>query len=238
MTSSIKDRLALIHDKIAHAAEISGRKPRDITLVGVTKTLPSEMVIDGYNAGLRNFGENRLQGAPEKIIESRLSIGDKFDDSVWHFIGTLQKNKVRKVVDHFDYIQSLDSHSLIQRVDRIAGETGRKLHGLIQINVSSAESQQGVMFEKIEEFVENIPEIENLTIDGIMTIGPNTNDNDEIRRSFSLIRKLSEKLSENRIKNINFNTISMGMSGDYEIAIEEGATLVRIGTAIFGPRKV
>jgi PLP dependent protein len=112
------------------------------------------------------------------------------------------------------------------------------LHGLIQINVSSAESQQGVMFEKIEEFVENIPEIENLTIDGIMTIGPNTNDNDEIRRSFSLIRKLSEKLSENRIKNINFNTISMGMSGDYEIAIEEGATLVRIGTAIFGPRKV
>ncbi len=238
MTSSIKDRLSLIHDKIAHAAEISGRKQSDITLVGVTKTLPSEMVIDGFNAGLRNFGENRFQGAPEKIDQSLKVIGPEFNDSLWHFIGTLQKNKVRKVVDHFGYIQSLDSHSLIQRVDRIAGETGRKLRGLIQINVSGAESQQGIPFDEVEEFVKNIPELENLIIDGIMTIGPNTSDRDEVRRSFSLIRELSEKLSENRIKNINFNTISMGMSGDYEIAIEEGATLVRVGTAIFGPRKV
>ncbi len=237
MERTIAERLAELNSKIELAADKAGRKAEDIQLLAVSKTMPAEMVIEAYDAGQKHFGENRMQEVPEKIAEVGSKISPFSGLPTWHFIGHLQSNKVRKVLELFDYIQSIDSFKLIDRIDRIAGEIGKTARCLLQVNISGSESQFGFEPGKIVEAAGSASGRENLVIDGLMTIGPLTNDEVTLRKAFSNIRRLSEEISSLNLPGISMSTLSMGMSGDYKIAIEEGSTIVRVGTLIFGERK-
>jgi pyridoxal phosphate enzyme (YggS family) len=212
------------------AAERSGRDPRDIALMGVSKFQPIEAICAAFNCGLKLFGENRVQEREEK---SALWTGD---GAVWHMIGHLQRNKVRKAVALFDCIESVDSVELADSIERIISENIEVLYPiLIEVNVSGESSKEGVppevVFVLLEDILERCP---HLTVEGFMTIGPNVSDRRAIRESFVSLRNLRDEARKRF--GIPLPHLSMGMSGDYEIAIEEGSTIVRVGTGIFGLR--
>lgn len=236
--TGVAERHRVIIDRIDSAARKSGRSISDITLVGVTKTLPVSLVLEGAESGLLNFGENRFQGVVEKVKEVKENLGPQQAQRVsWHFIGHIQSNKAKKIIETFDYIQSIDSLKLVNRIERLAEEIGKKVKGLLQVNISGAETQGGIPLEKLENVLESIGQLNNLEIQGFMAIGPRTNDNDVIRSNY---RKFKEHIDSLRVKgytSVGFQELSMGMSGDFDIAIEEGATIVRVGTALFGPRQ-
>lgn len=239
MQSALSDRLEDVRARVAEAARRAGRDPGDVTIIGVTKTLPAELVAEGVEAGLTELGENRFQGIPEKQAKVAELVGeDHAADLKWHFIGHLQTNKVRSVLETFTMIHSLDRESLVDRVDRIAGELGLVAHGLIQVNISGAESQGGVEPEDLVSLAESASNRDFLRIHGLMAIGPNTEDREAIRQAFRALAGYSRQLEEKNFSGVTMEMLSMGMSGDYEIAVEEGATHVRIGTAIFGPRRI
>ncbi|MFH0881511.1 MAG: YggS family pyridoxal phosphate-dependent enzyme [bacterium] len=235
--NALSQRLAEVQRQIAEAARIANRDPAGVTIIGVTKTLPAELVAEGVAAGLTNLGENRLQGVPEKVeMVKRLAGAGLAERLTWHFIGHLQTNKVRSVLETFTLIHSLDRENLVDRVDRTAGELGIVAHGLIQVNVSGAESQGGVEPEALMKLAEIASNREFLRVHGLMAIGPNTDNADDIRRAFRSVRGLAAEVGATNLPGVTMEMLSMGMSNDYQIAVEEGATHVRIGTAIFGPR--
>ncbi len=233
---SIAERLLLVREQIANAAVKAGREPSEIQLLAVSKTKPAEMVVEAVQAGQTMFGENKLQGAPEKIDRVAELLLPENPRPIWHFIGHLQSNKVRKVLEQFSFVQSLDSAKLVDRVERIAGEMGIAAHGLLQVNIAEADSQFGFPVDDVMEMVEACAEYSSLHIDGLMAIGPNTDDEVEIASAFASVRKLAEKIESQHIANVSMKTLSLGMTDDMEIAIAEGSTMVRVGTAIFGPR--
>jgi len=225
----IRAGLARVREGIAEAAAKSGRDPGEVTLVGITKTHPAESVAATFALGLKDMGENRIQEAADKIPLLPSGI-------TWHMVGSLQTNKARQALGLFGLIQSLDRPRLAEVLNRVAGETGRPCHALIQVNVTGARGQGGVTPGEAGKLFEICLALPYLRIDGLMAIGPYPAGEDEIRAAYRGVVDLFKRLAPRA--GPGFGTLSFGMSGDYRIAVEEGSTLVRVGTAIFGGRMV
>ncbi|HMT07442.1 MAG TPA: YggS family pyridoxal phosphate-dependent enzyme [Pyrinomonadaceae bacterium] len=224
MESVLNDRIASIREQIARAAERSGRDPSDIRLVAVSKTHPASTLREAIGFGLNIFGENKVQEAESKIVE----LGR--DAAEWHLIGHLQSNKARKAVQLFDVIQSVDSLELAQRLERICGEEGRtELRVLIQVDLSGEATKSGTDVAKLDELVLFISSCKHLRLQGFMLLPPYSDDPEKTRQYFRKLRDIRDQL-------LPGGELSMGMSHDFEVAIEEGATVVRVGTALFGDR--
>ena len=229
---SIAQNLALVRDRIAAAARRAGRQPEDIALMAVSKTFPAERIREAYDAGLRLFGENRVQEFAGKTDALR-----DLRDAEWHLIGHLQTNKAAKAVELFAAVDSVDSLRLAQKLNASAQQLGKKLKVLIEINVGGEAAKSGVAPEsrELEELLSAAPELEHLEFRGLMTIPPFTEDPQEARPYFRKLRELRDQIAR-RLPAFNMRELSMGMSHDFEVAIEEGSTCVRVGTAIFGER--
>jgi pyridoxal phosphate enzyme (YggS family) len=218
-----------IKEKIDTALSKTGRSDDEVTLIAVTKGFKAERVFQAYEAGIRHFGENRVQEAATKIPGLP-------DDITWHMIGHLQRNKTKEALKLFDIIQSVDSKRLAVEVSKRAETLNLMARVLIQVNTAFEETKFGVEPEELPGLFETIEQLENIEVSGLMTIGPFTENVDRIRRSFRLLRKLFEDTEGAGYRNVSMEHLSMGMTDDYEIALEEGATMLRIGRAIFGPR--
>jgi pyridoxal phosphate enzyme (YggS family) len=236
LDTQIRHNLEVVQNNINKAAKRAGRSPDDIKLVVVTKTHPVEIVRLVIEAGAKFLGENYVAEAQAKIE----ALGNDAQPS-WHMIGHVQSRKAGLVVKYFDYIHSLDSTKLAQRLNQQAKEENRILSVLLELNVSGEESKGGWQLGNEQEWenlfpvIESITILPNLRVCGLMTMPPFSLNPDEVRPSFVKLRQFSEYLSR-YFPQCNWEELSMGMSGDYEVAIEEGATLVRIGQAILGPR--
>ena len=226
----IADNLHRVNDGIRAAARSAGRDVDEIRLVAISKTVGPERVREAYAAGQRLFGENRAQ----ELLSKTAALGDLAID--WHFVGHLQKNKVRHVVALAALIHSVDSLDLARRIDERAAP-GPPQPVLVQVNVSGEESKSGVAPERLTELLDGLVPLANLSVEGLMTIGPLTTDAAAIRTAFRSLRRALEQQRARGRPGAPLRELSMGMSGDFETAIEEGATLVRIGTAIFGERQ-
>ena len=227
--SQLAANIAHVRNTIAEAAQRVGRTPEEITLVAVSKTKPVELVEIAYNLGVTDFGENRVQEALPKIAAFHP------DGLRWHLIGHLQSNKASKVVGPFDYVQSVDSLHIAQTLNRHAGEHGKRLRVLLQINISGEESKEGMTATEAPELARQILALPHLEIQGLMTIAPLVQDPEEVRPVFRNLRLLRDQLRA-ELPQCSWQHLSMGMTDDYIVAIEEGATIVRIGRAIFGER--
>jgi len=220
-----------VRSTIAAAARQAQRRPEEITLIAVSKTVSVELVKMAYNLGVTNFGENRVQEALPKIAAFHPA------EVRWHMIGHLQSNKSAKVVDSFDSVQSVDSLHLAQALNRHAGEKGKRLPILLQINVSGESSKEGISPSQVTEVARQILALPHLEVQGLMTIAPLVADPEEVRPVFRDLRLLRDRL-RTELPTCSWQHLSMGMTDDYIIAIEEGATIVRIGRAVFGERFV
>lgn len=223
----IADNIKRIEEKILNKCISIGRHRNEITLIGVTKTQPVEIIKQAIESGLKDIGENKAQELKDKY--EKLSSGVR-----WHFIGHLQTNKVKYVIKAADFIHSVDSIKLAEEINKKALQINKKQNVLLEIKTSNEATKFGLMDEKeIFETAQYCFEASNLNLIGLMTIAPFTDDADLIRKSFIQLRKLKEKLNN---AGFNLTELSMGMTNDFEIAIEEGSTMLRIGTAIFGER--
>jgi len=228
--NNIRDNIKDIRRRIADAAEGCGRRPGEITLVAIGKTFGGELIEEAYRAGISDFGENYVQEAIQKI--TGLDIKPR-----WHFIGHLQKNKVRPVVKHFQTIDSVDSPALLERVNRIAGEEGRHTEVLLQVNLVGEESKFGFEPAEVEPAIEKAAAFRNVDIRGLMLLPPFYEKPERNRINFRRLRKMAEEIDKRGFLNWENRYLSMGMTDDFEIAIEEGSNAVRIGRAIFGQRR-
>jgi len=228
--SDIASNLFKVQENMRKAALKVGRGIEDIKLVAVSKEVDSSKIKEAIKAGVTILGENYVQDAKEKIAE----IGH---DIQWHMIGHLQTNKAKYAVKLFDMIQSADSLRLAEELDKQAKKLDKGFQILIQVNVSGEESKFGVSPDGIYDLLHHISKMEHITVQGLMTMPPYFNDPERNRPYFKALRELRDRIVSSEIKNVFLKELSMGMSNDYEIAIEEGATIVRIGTAIFGERK-
>ena len=233
MNENTRGNLALnlerVRATVAEAARRSGRSPSDITLVAVSKTVPVELVKIAYNLGVTHFGENRVQDALPKIAAFH-PMG-----VYWHMIGHLQSNKAGKVVTSFDSVQSVDSLHLAETLNQHAAEMGKRLPILLQVNVSGEASKEGISPTEVPALAHQIVALPALEVQGLMTIAPLVEDPEEVRPVFRILRELRDQL-QNEVSEGAWQHLSMGMTDDYRIAIEEGATIIRIGRAIFGER--
>lgn len=227
--SPIADNLKKVLERMEAAARKVGRDPEEIRLVAVSKTVPPEAVWEGIQAGIKILGENYVQEAKKKIE----ALGQ---DVAWHFIGHLQTNKAKIAVRLFDLIHSVDSLHLAEELNKAARGEGKVLPILLEVKLSEEKSKFGVEEDNVLQLAEGISRMENLILRGLMTMPPLFPDPEDARPYFIRLRKLSEKLAGQIFPRVSLTELSMGMSSDFEIAIEEGATLVRVGTAIFGPR--
>jgi pyridoxal phosphate enzyme (YggS family) len=225
--STLADHLTEIRQRIADAAKRSGRDPQTISLIAVAKTVPPEIINEAVNAGHTLFGENRVQ-------EAKLKIPQVSARARWHFIGHLQSNKVRDAVELFEMIQSVDSPALAQEISKRAQQAGKQMPILLEVNVASEATKFGFTPESALAAIPQINQLPNLELHGLMCIPPPVKDLDDARPYFRKLVALKNKIEATH--RIPLQHLSMGMSHDYEVAIEEGATMVRIGTAIFGKR--
>ena len=228
--STIKENLQEVRANIKKAAAFAGRDERDITLIAVSKTKPVEMLREAYDEGVRTFGENRVQELCDKYPQLP-------DDIKWHLIGHLQTNKVKYIVDKVAMIHSVDSLKLAEEISRQAVKCGVTVDILIEVNVAEEDSKFGVSIKDAPGLCEQISKLPGLRIRGLMTVAPYVDDPDENRPVFCALRQLSVDIQAKNIDNVVMDCLSMGMSGDYTVAIEEGATFVRVGTSIFGNRE-
>lgn len=235
---SIAERLAEVRARIARAAERVGRSPEEITLVAVSKGHPPEAVVEAYRLGVRNFGENRVEEAEAKIpaVRELLAARGGGADIRWHLIGHIQSRKARRAVEPYVLVHSVDRLKIARRLDRFAGEVGRVLPVLLEINVSGEPTKFGFSPEEVLEVAGEIVALPHLRVQGLMTMAPLVEDPEEARPVFAALRRLRDRLAE-RYPEAEWHHLSMGMTNDFEVAIKEGATIVRIGTAIFGPRE-
>ena len=227
---SIAHNLTMVRDRIAAAAKRAGRDPLSITLVAVTKTVGPEQVRQAVAAGAAVLGENRVQEAKEKF-EQLGAIAR------WHLIGTLQKNKAKYAVRFFELIHSLDSADLARELDRQAAKNGKVQDVLVEVNIAGEASKTGVAPRDAAALVREAAALQNIRVLGLMTMPPYSEDPESSRPHFRRLRELRDAIIKENIPGMALRELSMGMSGDFEVAVEEGATLVRIGTAIFGERK-
>jgi PLP dependent protein len=230
---SIVKNIARIRERITEAARRAGRNPADITLMGVSKTFPVESVREAYTAGIRVFGENRVQEFAGKAGALR-----DLGDAEWHLIGHLQSNKAARATELFTAIDSLDSVKLAEKLNAVAEKMGKALPVLIEINVGGEEAKTGIAPEsqELREILLAAPQWKNLAIRGLMTVPPYADDAERARPFFRHLRELRDKTATRHLPAIGMDVLSMGMSHDFEVAIEEGSTCVRVGTAIFGER--
>jgi pyridoxal phosphate enzyme (YggS family) len=229
--SELREHAREVRSRIEAAASRSHRAPSEITLIAVSKTHPSSLVRTAIEAGLGDLGENRVQEAAEKIEE----VGR--NAARWHLIGHLQANKARRAVTLFDLIQTVDSIALARRLDRLCAEEGRgELPVLIQVDLAGEETKSGAGEEELQGLVETVAACEHLRLDGLMTLPPFFEDAELTRPFFRRLRELRDALNLRASFGDREGALSMGMSHDFEAAIEEGATMVRVGTAIFGAR--
>jgi PLP dependent protein len=230
MAEQIRDRLMRVREQIARAANRAGRKAEDITLIAVSKTFDPPIIQQAVVAGARDLGENRVQEAMSKV---GLINGEGLR---WHLIGHLQSNKARQAIKSFDVIHTVDSRELAERLDRIAGEEGRKPAVLVQVDLGHEATKSGADETELPDIIETLDRARNLKLQGLMTLPPFLDDPEQVRPYFRRLREIMESLNQGRAPDRRLTELSMGMSHDFEVAIEEGATMVRVGTAIFGAR--
>ena len=230
---TIASNLSAIHQRIARAAQRVGRNASDVALMAVTKTLPADRIVEAYEAGLHLFGENRVQEFSEKV--GALA---NLRDADFHMIGHLQSNKAPKAAEVFHAVDSLDSAKLAERLSAAAEKLGKTLDVLIEINVGGEEAKSGLApnSPQLESIFAGAPTWTHLRIRGLMTVPPFTEDPEGARSYFRQLRELRDRLAARNLPGLTLDVLSMGMSHDFEVAIEEGSTCVRIGTAIFGTR--
>ena len=235
LSMPVADNIARIRERMKAAAGRAGRNVDEVTLLAVSKTVSPELIRAAYLAGVRVFGENRVQEFTEKADALR-----DLSNAEWHLIGHLQTNKAAKAAGLFTAIDSIDSLRLAQKLNSAAQQVGKKLGVLIEVNVGGENAKSGVAPEskELEEILKAAPLLGHLEISGLMAIPPLTDDPQEARPYFRKLRDLKEKIGRSRLPGVSMNELSMGMSHDFEIAIEEGSTCVRVGTAIFGERKM
>ena len=223
----IKNNLEIINKKIKKAALRADRNPEEIKLVAVAKTATIEQIEEAIKAGVKIIGENKVQEAKEKyqIITA---------DIEWHLVGHLQTNKVKYAVEIFDCIHSVDSIKLAEEIDKRSLQFGKTTNVLVEVNVSGEETKCGIKPEEVEPFLKELSKFSRIRVRGLMTIAPIVEDKEEVRPYFRKLRELSKEIKSKNIKNVRMDYLSMGMSEDFEIAIEEGANMVRIGRGIFG----
>lgn len=232
MEDKIIDRISYVYKKVSHAAMRVDRDPASIKVVGVTKRVVAEKISEAIDAGMRIFGENYIQEARDKIDNITGFMSDS--DISWHLLGHLQKNKAKTAVNCFDLIHTLDSPSLAEELNKHAEKSSKVQRLLIQVNVSGEESKHGTTEEDLYCIIDKVRKLANLKLEGLMAIPMFFNNPEMVRPSFRRLRELRDKAEERY--GTELPELSMGMSGDYEVAVEEGATLVRVGTAIFGTR--
>ena len=230
---SIAENIAEVRERIAAAARRAARNPDEITLMGVSKTFPIERIREAYAAGLRVFGENRVQEFAGKADALR-----DLRDTEWHLIGHLQTNKAGKAAELFDAVDSVDSVRMAEKLNASAESVGKTLSVLIEINVGGEQAKSGVAPNsgELEQILRNALRWDNLKINGLMTVPPYTEDPEGSRPYFRQLRQIRDSIAARDLPQISIAVLSMGMSHDFEVAIQEGATCVRVGTAIFGER--
>lgn len=223
----IKNNLEIINEKIKKAALRTNKNPEEIKLVAVTKTATIKQIKEAISVGVKIIGENKVQEAKEKyqILSA---------DIEWHLVGHLQTNKVKYAIEIFDLIHSVDSIKLVKEIDKRSLQFGMITNVLVEVNVSGEETKYGIKPEEVEPFLKEISEFSRIRVRGLMTIAPIAEDKEEVRPYFRKLRKLFEKIKIENMKNIRMDYLSMGMTEDFEAAIEEGANMVRIGRGIFG----
>ena len=225
----LQDNLKDVEKKICDACKRSGRKREEVTLIAVSKTKPAEMVQTLYNEGIRDFGENKVQ---EILAKSPVLP----EDIHWHMIGHLQRNKVKQVIDKTCLIHSVDSLRLAEEIEKEADKHNLVIPVLLEVNVAGEESKFGMTREEALDLVVLLSHFRHIAVKGLMTIAPNVENSEENRPIFRDLKQLSVDIINKNIDNISMDVLSMGMTNDYEVAIEEGATMVRVGTGIFGTR--
>ena len=230
---SIAENIAQVREQIDAAARRAARNPEQITLMAVTKTVPPERIREAYAAGIRWFGENRVAEFAGKLD----AIVDR-NQARWHMIGHLQGNKARRAVELFDGVDSVDSLRLAHKLDQAAAGLGKKLAVLIEINIAKEASKSGLAPDSSEfdDLLSAAPELASLDFQGLMTVPPYSEDPEDSRPYFRKMRELFDQIGHRSVASMPMNVLSMGMSHDFQVALEEGATCVRLGTAIFGER--
>jgi PLP dependent protein len=230
MDLNIRDQVATIRENIAQAALSSGRRAADVRLMAVTKTVEDDRIREAMKSGVDIIGENYVQEAKGKIALMGKS-------AEWHLIGHLQTNKAKYAVRLFDMIHSLDRMALAVELDKRSRMAGCVTRALIEVNISGEESKRGIPFQEAVPLVREVSALENLSIQGLMTMPPWFDDPEEARPFFAALRGLRDRIMEEKIARVEMIELSMGMSQDYQVAVEEGATIVRIGRGIFGERR-
>jgi len=225
---SIKENLERTREKIRVKSELVGRDPQEITLVAVTKTVQADRIEEAIAAGVNIIGESRIQEAKEKYekVEKRV---------IWHLVGHLQRNKAKDAVKIFDLIHSVDSAKLAKEIDKQARKVGKIQKILVEVNVSGEESKYGLSSEEVITFLKEVSGLPNIKVKGLMTMAPLYENPEDCRPYFRKLKELVEEVKAENIKDAEMVYLSMGMSNDFEVAIEEGSNMVRIGRAIFGP---
>lgn len=225
----IKEHLTEVKERIEQACIRSGRNPGEVTLIAVSKTKPVPMLEEAYAAGARDFGENKVQEIAAKKPELP-------EDIRWHMIGHLQRNKVGQVLGKAVLIHSVDSLRLARQIETDAAKAGLDVDILLEVNVAREESKYGFMLEEVEDAIMTIKDFPHVHIKGLMTIAPFVENPEENRGIFKKLFEFAVDIDKKNIDNVTMGVLSMGMTGDYEVAVEEGATMVRVGTGIFGIR--
>ena len=225
----LKDQLLNVEAEIAAACKRSNRNRNEVTLIAVSKTKPVETLNEAYELGVRVFGENKVQ----ELVDKHEVLPK---DIHWHIIGHLQRNKVKYIIDKVDCIHSVESIRLAETIEKEAAKHDVIMDVLVEVNVADEESKFGLKLEEVPSFIEEISKFPHLRVIGLMTIAPFVANPEENRPVFKALKKLSVDIASKNIDNVNMNVLSMGMTNDYQVAIEEGATMVRVGTGIFGER--
>ena len=225
----IAENIKQVRENIEMACKKAGRDSKDVTLICVSKTKPESDIVEAYNVGERDFGENKVQEMCEKH-------DDLNDDIRWHMIGHLQRNKVKYLTDSAYLIHSVDSKRLLEQIEKEYEKANKEAHVLLEINVALEDSKFGYTCESVIEDLPFIETLKHVKVVGLMTVAPYTDNPEDNRKYFRKLKELSVDIESKKYNNISMDELSMGMTGDYMIAIEEGATLVRVGTGIFGNR--
>ena len=227
--ASIYDNISRLQEKVAKATNRVGREPNSVQIVAISKTKPIDAIHKVLNAGIFDIGENRVQ-------EAKVKYNSINRPATWHMVGHLQTNKIKQAIQFFDIIQSVDSLRLAKAIDRRSADLGIQQSILIQVNTSGETSKFGIMPDQVQDFIKQASTYSNIQIKGLMTIAKPEQNSESIRPSFSMLRKLRDDIATQNLSNVDMNCLSMGMTNDFEVAIEEGANCIRIGRSIFGAR--
>ena len=228
---SVAENLKTIRERVDAACERAGRRPEEVTLIAVSKTKPLSMLQEAYEAGARDLGENKVQEILEKYPEMP-------EDARFHMIGHLQTNKVKQVVGKAVLIHSVDSLHLAEKIEQEAAKRDLTADILLEVNVAREESKFGLMLEEVIPLLEEVKNLPHVRVRGLMTIAPNVENPEENRKHFKKLYQLYVDIKSKNIDNGTMSVLSMGMTGDFEVAVEEGATMIRVGTGIFGSRQI